>query len=493
MYKTILSLLMFLTLALPATAQEDSIRLDWPPPVYHLTGTVVIGGTVNPPDLQSYFLEQAVFDPANPDVEPFWIPASLPSSAPVTNGVLATWDTTPFPDGFYQLRLHVLLQSGESVYRVVRPLRIANTLEPQGESVQAAPTVAPQAQVTVAVPTIPAPAATEEAAAIVPRPNPVNQLPVAVGGHVSQFKDSTVTLMQSAGMTWMKWQIPYTIGDDSLIDVARDRINFSHENGFHVLLSVKGSKDELGALGADYYPQFADFLGRIAQLGPEAIQVWNEQNIDREWPNGQINPASYVEMLRQAHEAIKAVDPEIMVITGAPAPTGAEGAFGLAAVWNDDRYYAGMAQAGAASYADCIGVHYNEGIVPPTATSGDPRNFYPTQYLPLMLQRAAQPFFNFDVPLCFSEMGYLSPEGYGPLPQSFNWAANTSVVEQAEWLRDAISTIASFQQKRVALVIIWNVDFDVYTEDDPQGGYAIIRPDGTCPACQTIGSLRQTG
>lgn len=479
--------LLLLLIVVPAAAQEQSISLDWPPPVYHLTGTAVIGGTVNPPDLQSYYLEAAPFDPQNPDSEAFFIPVSLPSATPVINGVLASWDTTLLADGLYQLRLQVRLQSGEIVYRVVAPLRIANTLVvPEGQP--AVPVVVPTIG---ALPTVPTPVETEEAAVSVPRPNPVNQLPVPVGGHVITFNDSTVQLMQVAGMTWMKWQIPYVIGDDSLINVARDRINFAHENGFHVLLSVKGSKDELAALGLDYYPQFAEFLGRIAELGPEAIQVWNEQNLDREWPNGQINPASYVEMLRQAYEAIKAVDPEIMVITGAPAPTGAEGAFGLDSVWNDDRYYAGMAQAGAANYADCIGVHYNEGIVPPTATSGDPRNYYPTQYLPLMLQRAAQPFINFDIPLCFSEMGYLSPEGYGPLPQSFGWAANTSVAEQAEWLRDAITTIANFQQKRVALVIVWNVDFDVYTEDDPQGGYAIIRPDGTCPACQTIGSLRQ--
>jgi hypothetical protein len=406
----------------------------------------------------------------------------------VTNGVLATWDTALLTDGLYQLRLNVRLQDGQAVLRVVRPLRVINTGDqPAAQPVQPVP-----AQVTAAPvqPTVPPPAATEE---VIARPNPTNQLPVPVGGHVITFNQTSVDLMRAAGMTWMKWQIPFTIGDDSLLTVARDRINHAHKNGFRVLLSVKGSKDELGTLGADYYPVFAEFLGNVAALGPEAIQVWNEQNLDRDWPNGLINPASYVEMLRQAHDAIKAVDPEIMVITGAPAPTGAEGAFGLSAVWNDDRYYNGMAQAGVANFADCIGVHYNEGIVRPAATSGDPRNFYPTQYLPLMLQRAALPFRDLDIPLCFSEMGYLSPEGYGPLPQSFGWAADTSVAEQAEWLRDAISIIAAFEQKQVALVIVWNVDFDVYTEDDPQGGYAIIRPDGTCPACQTIGSLRQSG
>src|SRR5690606_22537504 len=169
-----------------------------------------------------------------------------------------------------------------------------------------------------------------------------------------------------------------------------------------------------------------------------AIQVLNEMNLDREWPRGQIDPRMYVALLQPAYEAIKSVDPSIRVITGAPAPTGAEGAFGLDRVWNDDRYYLGMANAGAADYADCIGVHYNEGIIPPAQQGGDPRGGYATYYFPTMLQRAAWPFRNQPTAFCFSELGYLSPEGYGTLPQGFAWAANTSVEEQAEWLRDAI-------------------------------------------------------
>ena len=35
-----------------------------------------------------------------------------------------------------------------------------------------------------------------------------------------------------------------------------------------------------------------------------------------------------------------------------------------------------MASAGAGQYADCIGVHYNEGIVSPRQSSGDPRDSY---------------------------------------------------------------------------------------------------------------------
>lgn len=40
------------------------------------------------------------------------------------------------------------------------------------------------------------------------------------------------------------------------------------------------------------------------------------------------------------------------------------------------------------------------------------------------------------------------------------------------------------------LLIVFNVNYTRFIDGDPQGGYAIIRPDGTCPACTAIGELR---
>jgi hypothetical protein len=481
MRKIALFIVLLLLVLFPAAAQDNpNVNITWPPPVYDLAGTVAVRGTVNPPDLQSYFFEVAPVGEA----QPFWTPVSLPSIQPVTDGVLAQVQTTVVDDGIYQLRLHVQLRSGQAEYAVVAPIRIANQLQrPVGEaapSAQAVPTEAPTQ--VAAEPTL------------VPRPNPLNDLPLPVGGQVTYFTDDTIQKMKAAGMTWVKWQIPYDVNDANLVNVARDRINWSHAAGFNVLLSITGKVEQLAEQGDNYYPVYAEFLGTIAAMHPDAIEVWNEMNLDREWPQGKIDPRAYAKMLQQAHDAIKAADPQVMVITGALAPTGAEGAFGLAKVWNDDRYYQGMANAGVAQYADCIGVHYNEGIIPPAQQGGDPRQpDYPTRYLPLMIQRAAFPFRNQNIPLCFTELGYLSPEGYGPLPGGFAWAANTSIQEQATWLRDAINVAAQFQSARVALIIVFNVDFDRYDQNDPQAGYAIIRKDKTCPACDTIGSLRSSG
>src|SRR5690606_20484336 len=120
--------------------------------------------------------------------------------------------------------------------------------------------------------------------------------------------------------------------------------------------------------------------------GVDAIEVWNEPNIVREWPANSINGAIYTRMLAEAFNAIKTARSSTIVISGAPSPTGYFGAAGCAvnsptdAGCNDDTFMAQMAQAGAANYLDCVGLHYNEGIVAPSATSGDPRGNYPTYF-----------------------------------------------------------------------------------------------------------------
>lgn len=502
---TFLLIPLLLLLALvPAWAQDDDgVSITFPPPVFVASDAFQVRGTVNPDNLQTYFLEVSSLEGVVAEGDLNWLPASLPSSEAVVDGVIAEWQTTNFADGLYDIRLRVVLTTGETIFEQVGPIRVYNSDEFGSLSVSAPDAAADdgegdgdesderaEAQPTevAAVPTEPPP----PTPTATPVPRRSNTLPIPIGGHISGFNEDALPFLEGAGMTWIKWQVPFVVGDDSLITVAADRIRWSQERGFNAFLSIKGDKDEMLRVGfEEYFPLYADFVGRVAEDDPDAIQVWNEMNLDREWPNGQISPAAYTNLLRQSYEAIKAANPNVMVVTGAPAPTGAEGAFGSAAVWNDDRYYSGMAQAGAAQFSDCIGVHYNEGIIPPQQRGGDPRdNDYPTRYFPLMLERAAFPFRGTGASFCFSELGYLSPEGYpGQIPAGFAWASNVTVAQQAAWLRDAISIAADYSDIQVDLIIVWNLDF-ASIEGDPQGAYAIIRPDGTCPACETIGTLQ---
>ncbi len=298
----------------------------------------------------------------------------------------------------------------------------------------------------------------------------------ALGGHIQGYGYKNQMLY--AGMQYVKVQVRWTPGANPGDQAGT--INDAHNNGFKILLGVVGSPDSIR--GGANYDSFASYVAGLARLGADAIEVWNEPNIDREWPSGEISGSRYAQLLAKSYNAIKGANANTIVISGAPAPTGAEGAFGPDHVRNDDGFMAELAAAGGASYMDCIGAHYNEGIISPTQTSGDPRGDYFTRYYQGMVSTYYNAFGG-RRPLCFTELGYLTPEGYGPLPGSFGWAANTTLAQQAEWLGQAANL--SKNNGLVRIMIIWNVDFTRY-DDDPMAGYAIIRPGGACPACDKL-------
>ncbi|MBX3059369.1 MAG: SH3 domain-containing protein [Anaerolineae bacterium] len=310
-------------------------------------------------------------------------------------------------------------------------------------------------------------------------PPPVAGPPVAAGGFELGGQTHTFAnpqLMSSAGMNWVKFQHKWGPGGNPG-DLA-GRINNAHASGFKVLLSIPGANTYPTSIE---FASYVEFLRGVAALGPDAIEVWNEQNIDFEWPAGQIDPASYVNnMLAPAYNAIKSANPNVMVISGAPAPTGFDNGTNA---WSDARYMAGMAAAGGGNYADCIGAHFNAGATPPTQNTGHPTgsDHYSWYLIPTL-----NVYSQLGKPVCFTELGYLSGEDYGGVPSRFSWAANTTVSQHASWLAQAVSTAAN--TGRVRMVIIFNVDF-TYWGDDPQAGYAMIRRDGSCPACSTLAQV----
>lgn len=297
-----------------------------------------------------------------------------------------------------------------------------------------------------------------------------------IGGQITGLYPHTREALNAAHMKWVKMQLH--VGQDGSGLIAE-----AHASGYKILFSVLGDKNQV--MNPAYHDTYANFVAGLAAAGADGIEVWNEMNIDREWPAGQINGANYVPLLAKAYNAIKTANPNTLVITGALAPTGFFGAAGCTDQGcNDDTYTQQMAAAGAGNYADCIGVHYNEGVVPPTQTSGDPRGSYPTYFFSTMLNRALA---GFNKPACITEIGYLSPEGYGPLPAGFAWAADTTVQEQANWLAQA--AVQAANSGRVRLMIVFNVDFTHYGAD-PQAGFAIIRADGSCPACSALAAVQ---
>jgi LysM repeat protein len=335
-------------------------------------------------------------------------------------------------------------------------------------------------------PSGPAPTATKPAATAAPGvtatpvPSTSGSSGFELGGQVAGFSDNAANKMKFAGMFWVKRQVRWKPGDSASAHFGL--ITDAHNRGFKILLSVLG---EPGDTTSDKFPAYAAFVGDLAGAGADAIEVWNEMNIDREWKSGSIGPASYVPMLQQAYNAIKSKNSGTLVISGAPAPTGFFGGCGGGGC-DDKPYIEGLVAAGGLNYMDCLGIHYNEGLMPPTQSNGDPRGSsdHYTRYYQTMVDT----YYNAAggrKKLCFTELGYLSGQEWGTLPPGFMWKPpyNLTVAEHAQYLGEAARL--SRDQGKVRLMIVFNVDLNTFGAD-PQAGYAMIRPDGSCPACDTL-------
>lgn len=344
--------------------------------------------------------------------------------------------------------------------------------------------LAPTALPTVIAPTE-APAAEE--------PAPDDPAPVALpdinafafGGQEPHGGFPHMEAMQGAGMTWVKLQAGDLTTDFGLA------IDNAHNSGMRILISVADKTNKDRILDPAYQEELFVFMETLARQGADAIEVWNEPNIDREWPTGQISGASYAALLQSAYTRIKAVNPDTIVISGAPAPTGFFGGACTPEGCDDQPYLREMVAAGALDYMDCVGIHYNEGILPPTAASGDPRgnSGHYTRYYPTMVETYREAT-NYAKPLCFTELGYLAGAenpNLGTESPGFAWAASTSLQNQADWLAQALQ-LSRDSNGAVRMMIVFNVGLTT-TGADPQAYYAIVRPDGSCPACTTMGAV----
>ncbi|HEX2172054.1 MAG TPA: cellulase family glycosylhydrolase [Dehalococcoidia bacterium] len=103
---------------------------------------------------------------------------------------------------------------------------------------------------------------------------------------------------------------------------------------------------------ADYGEFLRDLAARYkGQI--KAYQIWNEPNLMREWGGEAPDPVKYTALLKIAYEAIKASDPDAIVISAGLSPTTASGAYAMP----DVEFLQKMYDAGAGKYFDQLGVH----------------------------------------------------------------------------------------------------------------------------------------
>jgi hypothetical protein len=273
------------------------------------------------------------------------------------------------------------------------------------------------------------------------------------------------------------------------------------ERGVKVLISVvtappwarePGVNTQMHGPPAD--PQkFADFVGEVLERYPgqiHAVEVWNEQNLDREWTSTRgLSATNYVELLRVTHDKIKSIDPGIIVVSGALSPTGADNGVN---VIDDRRYMDLMIRAGMLQYTDCVGAHHNGINVSPDytydAVPNDPTarfrgpfdNPHPSWSFRSTLQGYATKIAanGGDQKLCVTEFGWASVEDLsGPPRQGFEFALDNSLEEQADYLVAALDNMREWDIVRLAF--IWNLNYGPQAGYDPQNdntAYSLIGP-----------------
>jgi hypothetical protein len=117
---------------------------------------------------------------------------------------------------------------------------------------------------------------------------------------------------------------------------------------------VNGPPDDYQDL-ADFFTAMATrYRGRV-----RAYQVWNEPNLAREWGGRLPDPGQYAKLLRVCYQAIKAADPNAMVISAGLSPTGTWNEQARPDDWYLESMYIAMNEALGSSdgYFDVLGAH----------------------------------------------------------------------------------------------------------------------------------------
>ncbi|HLZ28520.1 MAG TPA: cellulase family glycosylhydrolase [Chloroflexota bacterium] len=227
------------------------------------------------------------------------------------------------------------------------------------------------------VPTPPSPPASP-----LPKPAALASPPPLVGGripttdpavHVFLWGNSSTTardlqLARNAGFQWVKQRFEWRYIE------GKSRGNFEwnepdrivdaiSQSGLRIIARVDNqpqwasSRVTWPGTGPPDDPQaWSDFLTALATRYKgriQAYEIWNEPNLDREWGDAKPDAVAYTSMLKASYAAIKAADPQALVVSAGMSPTTTNNAQAIP----DLEFIRQMYAAGAKDSFDVLGVH----------------------------------------------------------------------------------------------------------------------------------------
>ncbi|MCU0496333.1 MAG: hypothetical protein MUF87_03155 [Anaerolineae bacterium] len=327
-----------------------------------------------------------------------------------------------------------------------------------------------------------------------PSPTPLPQLDAGRVG-VQLFTnlgreewDDSLNRSKELGVRWIKVQMNWAFlqpnGQNPSEEVLRTfelNLETADQAGFQILLSiVKAPQWTRSTQGDDAPPDnpqaFVDFLNMVfletkIDDVADAIEIWNEPNLRREWNTNayEFSGAGYMRLFEPAYRTIRSYRPDITIITAALAPTSNTG-FSV-----DDRdFLRQMYAAGLGNFTDvAIGSHPYGWGNPPDARccapggdlgwDDDPHFFFLNNLEDTRAIMDANGHNN--APIWITELGWATWQdiqtlGYGlPDPPENNlWMNYSSPIQQADY---TIRALEILQQERtdIAGVILWNLNY----------------------------------
>jgi len=246
-------------------------------------------------------------------------------------------------------------------------------------------------------------------------------------------------------------------------------VETAHNSGFKVMISIAKAPRWARNVNAnedgppDNPQDLVDFIRLMLERFGEsidAIEVWNEPNLNREWTGAlPFSGQGYMQLFVPAYNQIRAYSPDIIIITAGLAPTG-DSQFSV-----DDRtFMQQMYNAGLASYRDVVvGIHpYGWGNAPDARCCNnvegrgwddDPHFFFLDNiedYREVMLRN------NHDVQMWTTEFGWATWSDFPTQPPQ-EWMLYNTPEAQRDY------TLRAFQigQERAYMgpMILWNLNF----------------------------------
>ncbi len=307
-----------------------------------------------------------------------------------------------------------------------------------------------------------------------------------------------IGLAQVTGVKWVKIQVnwgfiqpegPNTFGEQ--FQLFERQIEAVKRAGFNVILSIAKAPNWARSVQIESGPPddpqvYADFLTFMltnTKIGQsiDAIEVWNEPNLRREWQGTlDFSGAGYMRLFAPAYQAIRAYSPSMTIITAGLAPTS-----NLDGAVDDRLFLQQMYDAGLGNYTDiAIGAHpYGWGNPPDVrccdAIAGrgwdDNEHFFFIHNLEDTYAIMSQNGHN-NLQIWVTEFGWATWEGLPSEPPE-EWMLYNTAADQANYALRAFQI--GDELPYVGPMILWNLNFaNAFTVEnrDEVAAYSIINP-----------------